>query len=410
MQKSSIYIYFLAVSICCVSIIYFLSLLLYLPFIITTAAIISAEYFIFRWLNKLHCSDEEYTSPIKYAVFIYGIACLIYLAPSFASKHGAWDAWAIWNLHAGYLTDSQNWKNIFLNTSSAHADYPLALPSLMAFLHILTGNELLVNYSFHLLIAVCIPTIIYLQTYKRTWLLSAIAFILLCKDDFYIAVATYQMADTLLAFFLLLAMIAVDNIETDKRYVVVCAAMLGCCLWTKNEGIALSTLFLLFFYKNLLSNGTYKFTLIGITIPVVIYAIFKLGFAPQNDILESQSKSSLRLFTEPERYKMIYTAWKDSINAHYYTIACAVALCILLAIIRRTWPDKKILFILSACAAYSLVYLITPHDLGWHLKTSIDRLIHQLMPASIYATLMYLTNTTFFNFRARFGAGQQFPV
>ena len=410
MQKSSIYIYFLAASIGCISIVYFLTLLLHLPFIIAVTAIILAEYLMFIHLDKLRCSDEEYTSPFKYAVYIYGIACLIYLAPGLASKHGAWDAWAIWNLHAGYLADAQNWKNIFLNSTSAHADYPLALPSFIAFLHKLTGNELLVNYSFHLLITACIPTIIYLQTYKRAWLLSTIAFILLCKDDFYIAVATYQMADTLVAFFLLLAMIAIDNTETDKRYVVVCAAMLGCCLWTKNEGIVLSTLFLLFFYKNLLLKGAYKYSIIGIAIPLAIYTIFKLGFAPQNDILESQNRTTISLFTEPDRYKMIYTAWKDRINAHYYTIVCGVALCLLLSIVRRTQPDKKILFILSAVAAYSLVYLITPRDLGWHLKTSIDRLIHQLMPTSIYAILMYLTNTTFFNFRARFGAGQQFPA
>jgi len=406
MQKSSIYIYFLAASIGCISIIYFLSLLLHLPHILTTAAIILAEYFIFRWLNKLQCSDEEHTSPIRYAVFIYGIACLAYMATGIAPKHGAWDAWAIWNLHAGYLAETQSWKNMFLNSVSAHADYPLALPSFLAFLHNLTVNELLVNYSFHLLIAVSIPSIIYLQTYKRAWLLSAIAFILLCKDDFYITIATYQMADTLIAFFLLLAVIAVDNIETDKRYIIVCAAMLGCCLWTKNEGAVLAILFTMFFYKDLLLKGAYKYSLIGIAIPLTVYVIFKLGFAPQNDILESQNKTTLSLLTEPERYKMIYTAWKDSFNAHYYAIACMVALCILIMLIRRILPDKRILFILSACIAYSLVYLISPHDLEWHLKTSIDRLIHQLMPISVYASLMYLTNTTFFNFRARFGAGQ----
>jgi hypothetical protein len=328
------------------------------------------------------------------------------MATGIAPKHGAWDAWAIWNLHAGYLAETQSWKNMFLNSVSAHADYPLALPSFLAFLHNLTVNELLVNYSFHLLIAVSIPSIIYLQTYKRAWLLSAIAFILLCKDDFYITIATYQMADTLIAFFLLLAVIAVDNIETDKRYIIVCAAMLGCCLWTKNEGAVLAILFTMFFYKDLLLKGAYKYSLIGIAIPLTVYVIFKLGFAPQNDILESQNKTTLSLLTEPERYKMIYTAWKDSFNAHYYAIACMVALCILIMLIRRILPDKRILFILSACIAYSLVYLISPHDLEWHLKTSIDRLIHQLMPISVYASLMYLTNTTFFNFRARFGAGQ----
>jgi hypothetical protein len=218
------------------------------------------------------------------------------------------------------------------------------------------------------------------------------------------------MADTLVAFFILLAMIAIDNTDTNKRYIIVCTAMLGCCLWAKNEGIVLTILFFLFYGKELLLKGAYRYSVIGIGLPIVMYAIFKIGFAPQNDIIESQGKTTLSLFTQPERYKIIYTAWKDSINAHYYTIACVVTLCILLAIVRGKLPDRRILFILSVCVAYSLVYLITPHDLGWHLKTSIDRLIHQLMPVSVYTVLMYLTNVSFFNFRARFGAGQQSPA
>lgn len=409
MQKSSIYIYFVAASIGCMSSIYFLLLILHLPLIVSGIATLSAFYFIAKWLMQLKTVEDEYVSPVKYAILIYGLFSIAYTAPSIALKHGAWDAWAIWNLHAGYLQDSHNWKNMFLNTSAAHADYPLALPASIAFIHKLAGDGLWINYMFHFLIAISIPAIIYLQTHKRSWLLSAIAFILICKDDFYITLATYQMADTMIAFFLLLAMIAIDNIDNDKRYRIVSAAMLGCCIWTKNEGIMLALLFLLFFYKELLYKKAYRDTLIGIALPLIAYVIFKTGFATQNDIMGSQSSSTLSLFADTERYKLIFTAWKDSINMHYYTISCVVALCILLAVLRGKFPDRKISFVFAACIAYSVVYMITPHDLSWHLKTSIDRLIHQLMPASAYACIVYLANTSFFNFRARFVTNPQSP-
>lgn len=406
MQRSSLYIYLLGASIGGISIVYFLSLFLHLPFIAAVLLVVIAEYFLCRWLLQLKTVEEEQPSPLKYGILLYGIASIGYVAPSLAGKHGAWDAWAIWNLHAGYLADTSNWKNMFLNTEAVHPDYPLALPATLAFLNKLFGNTLLVNYSFHILITLCIPAIIYLQTYKRAWLLSAIAFILLCRDEFYITLGVYQMADTPLALFLLLAMIAIDNIESDNRYTVVSAAMLGCCIWTKNEGLVLAILFPLFFYKDFFTKKTYKYTLAGLALPLTAYVIFKIRFAPQNDILQSQGKSTLEFFTDKERYRLIYTAWKNSINLHYYTVACAVTLCVLLAIIRRKFPDRRIAFVLCACIAYCVVYIVTPHDLEWHLKTSVDRLIHQLMPVSIYASLMYITSGSFFNFRARFVTNQ----
>lgn len=410
MQKTSTYIYVVAASIGCTSSIYFLSLCLHIPFIVSCIANLAIVYLIAKWMMRLKTVNEEHTNPLKYAVLLYGLFSIAYEAPNVAGKHGAWDAWAIWNLHAGYLLDSTHWENMFLNTYAAHADYPLALPASIALIHRLIGDGIWLNYLFHIIIAICIPAIIYLQTYKRAWLLSAIAFLLLCKDEFYITLATYQMADTLIAFFLLLAMIAIDNIESDKRFRIVSATMLGCCIWTKNEGIVLALLFLLFFYTELLYKKAYRDTLIGFALPLTAYFIFKIGFATQNDIMESQNSSTLSLFTKPERYRLIFTAWKESINMHYYTIGCTVAFCILVAVIRGKLPDRRINFILAACIAYSAVYMISPHDLSWHLMTSIDRLIHQLMPASIYACVVYLTSSSFFNFRARFVTNQQSPA
>jgi hypothetical protein len=38
--------------------------------------------------------------------------------------------------------------------------------------------------------------------------------------------------------------------------------------------------------------------------------------------------------------------------------------------------------------SYFAVYLITPHDLDWHLMTSLNRLLLQLWPTIIFITFM----------------------
>jgi len=42
------------------------------------------------------------------------------------------------------------------------------------------------------------------------------------------------------------------------------------------------------------------------------------------------------------------------------------------------------------CAGYYGIYLTTPHDLEWHLATSLDRLIVQLWPMVVFTTFLQL--------------------
>ena len=46
----------------------------------------------------------------------------------------------------------------------------------------------------------------------------------------------------------------------------------------------------------------------------------------------------------------------------------------------------------TIAAAYYAVYLLTPHDLNWHLSTSIDRLTLQVWPGFLFA-LFYFVRT-----------------
>jgi hypothetical protein len=40
---------------------------------------------------------------------------------------------------------------------------------------------------------------------------------------------------------------------------------------------------------------------------------------------------------------------------------------------------------------YFFVYVTTPHDLAWHLRTSLDRLVLQLLPGIVFVAIAALT-------------------
>ncbi len=49
-----------------------------------------------------------------------------------------------------------------------------------------------------------------------------------------------------------------------------------------------------------------------------------------------------------------------------------------------------VLTVLITALSYYVVYLITPHDLGWHLKTSADRLFMHLWPSWVLLVFLVI--------------------
>jgi len=69
---------------------------------------------------------------------VAGLLCVIYLPVVRehlrATPHGAWDAWAIWNLRARFLAGPGDaWRAAFDDALAwSHTDYPLLLPATVA--------------------------------------------------------------------------------------------------------------------------------------------------------------------------------------------------------------------------------------------------------------------------------------
>ena len=67
----------------------------------------------------------------------------------YASKYGSWDAWAMWNMHAKFLYHPELWKQLFTsNLTYSSLDYPLMLPSVVAFFWNSSFSETIGSFTF----------------------------------------------------------------------------------------------------------------------------------------------------------------------------------------------------------------------------------------------------------------------
>lgn len=381
-------------SLGCVGIIQFLMITLHLPFIVIAVLSTAACILLARWLNKHRVQTDEEPKHKQFVTILF-ISCIVIFtnkAYYLSTKYGLWDAWYIWDLHARYFMDSNNWQQMLLNKEGAHPDYPIILPAILAFAKQLFFfvDGWVVNYATHFLITLLIPVIIFTETFKKSTFVSGLVLILFVTNEFYITQGLSQLADTLLALFFLFALISINNSKEDKRMVGISAAFLGLCMLTKNEGVIIAAIFTLFHVKTLFLKGNLKPFALGIAIPLLTWGLFKTVYAPTNDMVSGQNADTWNLILDTDRYKLIYNSFVTIFKEHFRDIRYGITFYLFILAIRGKWPDKQIVMVFVICVIYMLIYTVSPYDLEWHLFTSQSRLMHQLMPA-----MMYLLATKF---------------
>lgn len=326
------------------------------------------------------------------AVFFLTIYFVLY-----ESKYGSWDAWAIWNLHAKILAHPELWHNLFSgNIVYSHPDYPLMLPATIAFFWKGINNlSPFVPVLFSYGILIMIPLALYFSLRNEgDKFYAGLALVIFVIDNNYKAIALSQCADSLLSLLILLTVVQYQNIKassTNRIYALgfICAS----CAWVKNEGIAFFVLFTLgFLLMNFKNMQVLKKYFIGIAIPVLVVASFKISFAPANDLISAQNKHLLSLsavLSDPGRY---VTILKFAFNTLISSYMCAVIVIFAVLVFDRKFFLSLPFIIISALlGVYFITYLITPYDLNWHLSTSLNRLLQQVYPALIYLLFRQLS-------------------
>lgn len=386
------------------SFFYFLSLSVSLNVqaFLTGIFIISIILILFTWEELKKSTFRSGAGSISPVQIILLLVCLLAITGVFIDvakrKYGDWDAWALWNLHAKFLTSGSMYRMFTSKLGWASPDYPLMLPSWVAMFWKCSGNDSIVipaiiSYVVLISIALAVFASLYIQQQTAVGFLFLILFPL---DHIFIARSSTQYADTLMALFILLSMILFNHSKTeDKKLYYLLGFFTASSGWIKNEGILFFLVFSCYFIFSSWRNRTAiirYFT--GALLPLLVILFFKTAYAPVNGLLKSQSVDTLLQALDINNYIKIGQFYLSLLFTDFPLIIPLIVTAFILD--KKYFLSSNSLILMTMQICFLSVFLFTTRDLSWGLNTACDRLTHQLYPALIY------TMICFFSIRLKF--------
>lgn len=360
-------------------------------------------------------------------IFIVVVLCAIleFAVVSFNKPHGDFDAISTWNLRARFLAGgAAHWRDAFVNSkgnSRANLDYPLLLPATIASFWKYVGSAsvlapMLIAFSFTFSSAGLVWASL---TFLRNKHVGFLGGIVLLSVFSFVDLGASQYADVAVGLFMLaaIAMLAIFDAAPNNQRVttlVLAGAAAGFCAWTKNEGQLFLVVLLAVRFISLIADKDWKSfwgqataIMCGVLPVLAVIAYFKLAVAPVNSWV-SQSSSSvgqpIQYFLEPgsvaqkltdtSRYWVIAKAMFNGtlkLGGRTIGITPLLLLYFIFAKVRRNslvTAKTGMLVLGLTLAGYFFVYLVTPLELTYHLRTSLGRLLLQLWPSAVFVFFM----------------------
>ena len=341
---------------------------------------------------------------------IGGAGCITLLALGMigytlqVNPHGAYDAWAIWNAHARFLfRGGAAWTQVFAPFGGSHADYPYLVPATVARLWTAAGSEVLLAPALLAMLGVTVTTgllvggVMLVADTTRALLATAA----LLSASHYVYAGSSLLADVPVSMFFLATLVCLalgsEWPSEAMGWFAVAGLCAGMATWTKNEG------WLFIGVVGLVWSGVtwrderrsaLRRTILPFVLgaaPLVVYGIiFKRTLAPPSDLTTGLSISGIATkLTDPSRYTMIASVYGT--KALTYGRGIIPVLFIYTVLMGIYWPAEQrririvtMLTTLGMVAGYTGTYLLTPHDLLWHLNSSLDRLIVHVWPSLLF--------------------------
>lgn len=394
MRLKSLPILLLCLHFCLISTLYFFALCLHIDgrwVLPADLALLLASLGLVYRSGYFKPSPERTTPLWDYAELALWLVLSLLLwnkAQPFALVHGQWDAWAMWNTHARFLTSSDTWTlmldpAMFWNSP----DYPLNLPAFIAAIWVHTAHfDATVPYLAALFATIAIPAIIYFELSGRSRLMALLAFIVFIQHRAFLQCGMAQYADVLLGLFYLCSLVCIEQLQQQAGPVKITAFLSGfflaTVLWTKNEGWLFVIPVLLVFAPTLLQRKN-RLVFAGMAIPLAALLVFKLFFAPRNFGATHFTLANFLNFFDGARYRIIFDFSNRLAREQFallpYALVVQVALMLLL---RRL--DRSMLVVFLAFLLYMSLFVFFDFSLEWQLATSLDRLWMQLEIPFVY--------------------------
>ncbi len=389
--------------------------------VITEITVLTALIFLslLYVIKKRNCNTDtaigiNHALPVKWDFYsflfiifwvVLIFAVLFFIFRSLNSPHGDWDAWAIWNMRARFLFRSgDRWALAFSGHYPwSHPDYPLLIPGNVARIWNYTGKETFMApaATAFMFTFATLGLVAGSMTYLRGPGQGLLAGLALMGITPFTGHGASQYADIPFGFYILSVIVLFflqDRIpEKSSQFAFLAGIMAGLSAWTKNEGLLLiiSVCFAHFATTVYVKGWKYYFRELvmfsaGLVPILVILVYFKTQLAPPNDLFSSQGlKPTVTRLVDISRH---LTVGKAFIIKFFEVMKGRIAIFLICFIFFRFSYDKQYkksicisLFILALMlAGYYVVYIISPHNLTWHLDTSLNRLIFQLLPSALF--------------------------
>jgi hypothetical protein len=352
------------------------------------------------------------------ATFVFILVLLNFLdswqRESLQTPFGDWDAWAIWNLRAGFIASGSEWlKGFSQEIAWSHPDYPLLLPLNVARIWVILDDRsvlvpILLGLIFQLSLVGFLTTSVRIFRGNLQGIIAGIMGLFVV----FMSLSFKLYADIPIAFYILAANVLIffgDVRSKNKQIFIIFAGFLiGASLWTKNEGwafllsIILSKLLLDLVSRNDLSQSAkwWGYLLIGLLPVLSVTVYFKVANAPPGDILTTLDLTTIKVnILSVSRYLTILRFAKNQFMNYGNLIVPLLPLLIIYGIIVGiSFPKiqtRGILFltlrILFLGIIYFFIYLLTPKDLNWHLNTSLERLVTHIMPSFLFLYFLVIS-------------------
>lgn len=318
--------------------------------------------------------------------------CLLYISPILFNPIIDWDARSIWFFHAkmiytaGSFGSSAGWQHP--SVAFSHVDYPNLVPGVAAQVVHLLGywNEYIPKIS---LVFMLIPAVMWLFTFAQKS--YSFVFLLFLLPFSLTSLLWNGYMDGYFAIYLSISMLLFGRYIWRNELIDFVSGMASMILllYLKNEGqlVILVGIIIFIFAEFLVKRGNRtgerfyifnrRYIVAGVIVllPFVAWNFYKLNYGLVNDLQISTMQTVERIIE-----RINDNAYSLVIENTYSQVESSLLLFGLLyfaSIARKqTFPKATIPALLVAVIYFigiNVIYLLTPHDLEWHLRTSVGR-------------------------------------
>ena len=326
--------------------------------------------------------------------------------------YGVWDAVALWTGRSLllYRAGTASGDVLYRLPKTAHPDYPLLLPAANSAQYSLGQNEaLMVPQVTSLLFLLGLGAMVFLAVRRlRTPWLAALALAWLWSTPSVLNRGVSQCADIPLAYLFLGSAIGMASLferpgepRSSRLPPILTGLFLGLLLWVKIEGEVLALLIIGItpvFALSVRAQGSNGLSprdvaglVLGLIPGVTADVLFRQYWAPLTEISKFVGPGFLDRLVDPGRWAAVMGTLFEEISPFGRTDRWGlvwIGLALLLLIFgrkRNLTRDSALVYLgmLLAIAgvAWVSVYILTPYNLSWHLRSSFERLLLQLFPA-----------------------------